>query len=75
MYRIVPKNLVGPSDLSSEEVPEERIEAEIYIEKTSLAIHIRLIVVSNTVQTDMYYNRRLTFGRIESESSIRQSAC
>jgi hypothetical protein len=73
MYRIVPKNLVGPSDLSSEEVPEERIEAEIYIEKTSLAIHIRLIVVSNTVQTDMY--RRLTFGRIESESSIRQRAC
>jgi hypothetical protein len=53
--------LVGPSDLSSEEVPEEsghnrRIEDEIYIEKTSLSIHISLIVVSNTVQTDMYYN-------------------
>jgi hypothetical protein len=37
MYRIVPKkNLVGPLDLSSEEVPEEsgqnrRIEADIYI--------------------------------------------
>jgi hypothetical protein len=65
MYRIVPKNLVGPSDLSSEEVPEESGHLQ----------YIRLIVVSNTVLTDMYYNRRLTFGRIESESSIRQIAC
>jgi hypothetical protein len=37
MYRIVPKNLVGPSDLSSEEVPEESGQKEesklIYISK------------------------------------------
>jgi hypothetical protein len=54
------KTLVGPSDLSSKEVPEENGKIEesklIYIEKTSLVIHIRLIVVSNTVQTDIYYN-------------------
>jgi hypothetical protein len=63
-YSTKRRTLVGPSDLSSEEVLEEsgqnrRIEADICISK-------RLSII---------YGIRLMFVRVESESSILQSAC